>query len=384
VGLQRRLVPWTLPKEERYAAGIANGLRKAFKRAEEREQPLELSQARIIVFSDQHKGTRDGADDFRRCERAYNAALAWYHENGYHLIALGDVEEMWENDPDEVLEAYPCTLGLEQLFHEAKPSRYTRVYGNHDHQWSQPEPVEKLQAIFPGLEVLESIRLRIRDGGQDLGVLFLAHGHQGTPESDRLSFLSRPAVRHLWKPLQKKLNKPWNTPAVDWALREDHDKAMFAWAKGHRERPVLIAGHTHRPVFGEQVVSEKTESPAQIKKELDAQRSPELWAKLEWAKAAQRRLERQRITVSPPCYFNTGCCSFGDGDITGIEIANKQITLVRWASDGKIWEPEVLGQPRELREVLQAVRQGTGAEAHEPDAPRGASDCSPSGAPPPA
>jgi hypothetical protein len=31
-----------------------------------------------------------------------------------------------------------------------------------------------------------------------------------------------------------------------------------------------------------------------------------------------------------PCYFNTGCCSFSDGDITGIEIENGRIRLIKW------------------------------------------------------
>ena len=31
-----------------------------------------------------------------------------------------------------------------------------------------------------------------------------------------------------------------------------------------------------------------------------------------------------------PSYFNTGCCCFSDGDITGIEIAGGNIRLVKW------------------------------------------------------
>ena len=31
-----------------------------------------------------------------------------------------------------------------------------------------------------------------------------------------------------------------------------------------------------------------------------------------------------------PSYFNTGCCCFDDGDITGIEIADGFIRLVKW------------------------------------------------------
>ena len=32
-----------------------------------------------------------------------------------------------------------------------------------------------------------------------------------------------------------------------------------------------------------------------------------------------------------PFYFNTGCCCFSDGDITGIEIADGFIPLIKWS-----------------------------------------------------
>lgn len=31
-----------------------------------------------------------------------------------------------------------------------------------------------------------------------------------------------------------------------------------------------------------------------------------------------------------PCYFNTGCCSYGDGDVTGPELDGDALRLVRW------------------------------------------------------
>ena len=31
-----------------------------------------------------------------------------------------------------------------------------------------------------------------------------------------------------------------------------------------------------------------------------------------------------------PSYFNSGCCCFRDGDITGIEITHEKISLVKW------------------------------------------------------
>jgi hypothetical protein len=52
-------------------------------------------------------------------------------------------------------------------------------------------------------------------------------------------------------------------------------------------------------------------------------------AELEYARTAKRRPE-EILIVSPPCYFNTGCCSFPDGDITGLEIADGELRLVRW------------------------------------------------------
>jgi hypothetical protein len=30
------------------------------------------------------------------------------------------------------------------------------------------------------------------------------------------------------------------------------------------------------------------------------------------------------------CYFNTGCCSFGDGSVSGLEIVDGKIRLVSW------------------------------------------------------
>src|SRR5215208_3773502 len=52
---------------------------------------------KFIIFSDQHKGAKNGADDFMLCEPNYLAALDYYFESNYFYIALGDCEELWEN-----------------------------------------------------------------------------------------------------------------------------------------------------------------------------------------------------------------------------------------------------------------------------------------------
>jgi hypothetical protein len=216
--------------------------------------------------------------------------------------------------------------------------------------------------------VREALRLRVVDDGQVAGVLFLVHGHQGTLDSDRLAWLSRLFVRHVWRNLQRWAKVSLQTPARDHALRELHDTVMFTWARTHPARPVLIAGHTHRPVFG----TSRPDPPdvrdaAAIQRELedahaatppDTTAAASLRAELEWAAARQRRHEAPPVPVVPPCYFNTGCCSFGDGDVTGLEIADGEIRLVRWPGEDDTGRPrpKVLARA-DLREVLRAVAE---------------------------
>src|SRR4051812_42270122 len=203
---------------------------------------------RIVIFSDHHKGARDGADDFQRCERAYNAALTYYHYLGWHLIELGDVEELWEDTFDEVAANYPETLRLAAAFHA--DGRYTRFYGNHDLAWKDAGlfASSMTEHGYGGVTPLGSLVMAVhdRDGGA-LGELLLVHGHQGTADSDLHARRSQFFVHRGWRPLQALLNRPWNTPSVDWGLRGDHAAAMADWA--HSRRQVMIAGHTHMPVF---------------------------------------------------------------------------------------------------------------------------------------
>jgi UDP-2,3-diacylglucosamine pyrophosphatase LpxH len=344
---------------DRYAAEVAHSLDRAYREAD--AQTTELDDLRLIVLSDLHRGTRDGADDFWRSERAYSAALAYYYELGYTLIVLGDAEELWENSAPKVIEKYRPVLGLEGRFVERK--RYARVWGNHDDTWRHARSVRRLLAPTLGgdFPLTEAIKLEVIDGGRSLGTLFLAHGHQGTPDSEILTPLSRPGVR-VFGVLQRMFKRPWNTPATDVKLRERHDKAMFSWAKQHRKDVVaLIAGHTHRPAFG----TSKPHVPS--KSEIDALRD-EAQAKdnqLERARAQAelqfRRAERRWILnspedITPPCYFNTGCCAFSDGDVTGIQIADRKISLVRFPDNQGRARPQVLGDPMLVTEVFGAIR----------------------------
>jgi UDP-2,3-diacylglucosamine pyrophosphatase LpxH len=347
---------------------VADELTKAYQRALEQEQKedkvvLDINAAKFVIFSDHHKGNRDGADDFRVCERAYNAALAYYYRKGYTLILLGDVEELWEERPQTVLKAYSHTQTLESKFHQDR--RYLRFWGNHDDSWRYPDLVEKY--LVPALEggflkVYEGLILHVMDEDIELGRLFLTHGHQGTLASHRIASISKFFVRYFWRPIQRVIKFSFNSPAKDFQLRREHDSALYFWSEA-QDKIVLITGHTHRPVFMSKtheatlrkVLNEVEEK---LDKEPDNQklinRVAELAAELEWVLAQNRQSpgEPPVIELKKPSYFNTGCCAFLDGDITGLEIGDGEIRLIRWPDDEGEPKPKVLVRAK-LRDVFQ-------------------------------
>ncbi|MGH7548075.1 MAG: metallophosphoesterase [Gemmatimonadales bacterium] len=346
-----------------YTQQVFNALDRAFDRAE--ELGFDIATDRYVIFSDQHRGQRDGADDFRRCERPYNAALGYYLEKGYTLVLLGDVEELWKSTPRRVVESYPHTLELEGEFHAR--DRYVRIYGNHDDEWASEGAVRRhLRAFLPGVHVHEGLRLSVRANGAACGTLLLVHGHQGTTYSDRHRGVGRFLVRHSWRHAQRLFRISTNTPARDFRLRARHETAMYWWAAS-QTRLVVIAGHTHRPVFMSQSHIRHLEAELDAARTLLAAEASSVerqdgvarWrARLEWAKALEkpyRETAEAAAIAWEPCYFNTGCCSFSDGNITGIEIEGGKIKLVRWPDHSGRPEPEVLATADLQRDVLSYV-----------------------------
>jgi hypothetical protein len=348
---------------------IYSALDQAFQRALEQEHAkgetvLDIANAKIVIFSDQHKGNRDGADDFRLCEPAYNAALAYYYRLGYTLIVMGDVEELWEEWPETVLKAYPHTLELEGKFHQER--RYLRFWGNHDDAWSHSDLVERLLRPALGgnpLKVYETLIMHVRDGKEELGRIFFVHGHQGTLDSDRIAPLSKFLVRYFWRPIQRILKFSVNTPAKDFELRYEHDSALYFWSQA-QEKVILVAGHTHRPVFKSESQEEIVRKALKEVEEMLVnpvddqkvqQQTAELSAQLEWILARKQQSSQllPLIEFKKPSYFNTGCCAFSDGDITGLELSDGEIRLVRWPDNKDIPKPKVLANAK-LKDIFAA------------------------------
>lgn len=328
---------------------------------------FDLGAGKLVIFSDHHRGCRDHADDFRRCERAYRAALAHYLERGHTLALLGDVEELWENRLPAPLRAYQEVLALERAF--ADEGRLWRFYGNHDLVWASERAVKRHLAALMGdaVTVTEGVKLDVYDGADRLGQLLLVHGHQGTPDSDLFAPLAMLPVRYVWPVLQRKVRFASTSPATDYNLRDGHDEVMFSWARSRsKDRLVLITGHTHKPVFRMRQESggldpdRRVPTEAEARERLDAARRDgrpaeelaDLHAMLEFVATTPYGAPARDLT--PPSYFNTGCCSFGDGDVTGLEISDGDISLVRWLNDAEEPKPKRLDSAA-LRDIFAEV-----------------------------
>ncbi|MEZ5330297.1 MAG: hypothetical protein R3F19_35055 [Verrucomicrobiales bacterium] len=335
-----------MPTALNYDQFIVRGLDRA-RRKFALEETVDLESLRMVIFSDHHRGAKTGADDFAECEDTYRAALDHYLGEGHRLVLLGDVEELWECSPKSVIDAYADTLRLEQKFHQT--GGYTRIYGNHDDVWTTPWKMKMHLEPFicdhTGCGViLEALTLKLTSGAREVGEIFLTHGHQGTPDSDRFAPFSRFLVRYVWRPVQRMLKIRSNTPSQDYDLRLQHEIAMSRWATG-QSGMLLITGHTHHPVFpqrhsDDRVSQQLEELRARIEKRgLAPEERMRIKDEIGLMEATVRRQEfqpergvRETAGAPRPCYFNTGCCSFSDGDITGIEIADGEIRLVRWSA----------------------------------------------------
>ena len=95
--------------------------------------PFEHHAGKFIIFSDQHKGNRNGADDFKQAETNYLAALNYYSSNDFCFINLGDSEELWENSIWKVKKHNKATFEAEKKF--LAHNNYVKVFGNHDLYW---------------------------------------------------------------------------------------------------------------------------------------------------------------------------------------------------------------------------------------------------------
>ncbi len=288
------------------------------------------SSEKFIVFSDLHKGNKKRADDFAVSEKSYLDALNYYNENGYTLIQLGDVEELWKFNLFTVQHHNNASIDLERKFVER--DAFIKMYGNHDIFWKN-DPFAPLQLInFYGksISTYEGLLLQFHTGEKLIDIL-LTHGHQGDGLSDGNKFAAW-FVAKIWAPLQSYLELSINTPAFNDILKTEHNQLMYEWASLHPDL-LLITGHTHQPVFESMTHLERLYKQLLLaRQQNDEAAIVDLQNEIAFRKQEYNHISEDYLHLKP-IYYNTGCCCFNDGDITGIEIEAGEIRLIKWKSD---------------------------------------------------
>lgn len=247
--------------------------------------------SKFILFSDCHRGQGNTADNFLPNQTLFFGALEYYYQNGFTYIELGDGDELWENRKFKtIIEVHSDAFWMMSNFY--KENRFYMLSGNHDIVKLKPsftncncgsfycDTSRCHVPLFPGICVREGLILEHKESKKRL---FLVHGHQGDLLNDTLWPLARFLVRYVWRSLELIGFYDQTGAGRPRKAKEKIEKQLEAFAD--QKQNIIIAGHTHRPVF------------------------PQPGTKL---------------------YFNDGSCVH-PRCITGIEIQNNKISLIKWS-----------------------------------------------------
>lgn len=274
--------------------------------------------SRLIFFSDCHRGDNSPADDFAHNSSTFSYALNYYFDRGFTYIEAGDGDELWENRYfSDIWQAHGDVFRIMRKFH--REGRFYMILGNHDmvkkskrfmrknlYQYYNHR-TKRFEPLFDNIEVHEGLILRYAGTS---GKIFVVHGHQGDLLNDNLWPIARFLVRYILKPLELTGLKNPISPSRNYYRKGIIENNIINWVKANNQ--MLIAGHTHRPVF-----------PGE----------------------------------GDPPYFNDGSCVY-PRCITGIEIQNGEIMLIKWrvkaSPDGilRIMR-EITAGPKKLKYFFQ-------------------------------
>jgi predicted phosphodiesterase len=313
--------------------------------------PFDLQTGKFIIFSDMHKGCRDGADDFLVCELSYLAALDYYNQNGFHFIALGDSEELWENTLFSLKKEQLPSFEKEAAF--VPNNAFIKIFGNHDLYWdNDPLASFQLKEIYgTDVPIHEGVVLQTTIEDKKISI-FCTHGHQGDAVSDG-NWFSKFFVSKVWAPLQAYLKINPNTPAYDNHLKTVHNTMMYEWSAEQADL-FLITGHTHQPVFESLTHIERLYRQLQFaRQQKDQSMEATLLHEIQVRKFKAAKISEDYLTLRPT-YFNSGCCCNSDGDITGIEVSEGVLRLIQWKEkEGK--PDRFILEETPLSELLEAI-----------------------------
>lgn len=312
---------------------------------------------KYALFSDLHLGDGGNSDLFKDNEKTMKSALGYYKKNGYSIILMGDIEELWQFNFIDIYEKY--NKSIYELLRSFPTNKVHRIFGNHDCDWKSPptDPIQCNKEIQHGAP--EAIRL-----GDEI---FLVHGHQGDKTCDRKTWESRYWAR-MGEPLVPigKIFGISNCMATQSQVPSNREKLYYDWAK--EKNVFLICGHTHNAIFAsrsyywwlkDQIKKKEKELEKELaKSSKDKVRIWDLHKEItkhnndlhseDKTLRNYKRIVRRGMPL--PCYFNTGCGHFRDG-ITNIEIEGDKIRLIKWWRNKEerrevLWDEESLSELR--------------------------------------
>jgi hypothetical protein len=118
---------------------------------------------------------------------------------------------------------------------------------------------------------------------------------------------------------------------------------------------VLVTGHTHKPVFESlDHIQRLNKQLTQAQLAADTQQIAALRAEIDKRIIEYRSDIAHREGRVKPSYYNSGCCCFSDGDITGIEVADGHIRLVKWCKNNGGFERDVKEESR-LEDIAATI-----------------------------
>ena len=284
------------------------------------EEVLFDDSSKIVIMSDCHRGDGSWGDNFSNNQNLYFAALNFYYDKEFTYIELGDGDELWENRNLEQIIAIHSNVFwlLSKFYHE---DRLYMLYGNHDMVKKKSdyvaykcntfydESIKKCVPLLPNIKFHEGLILKNTETGNKI---FLTHGHQVDFLNYNLWKLARFLVRYLWRPLELVGFRDPTSASKNYEKKNVIEKHLANWAE--KEKQMIIAGHTHRPVF------------------------PRL---------------------GEPLYFNDGSC-IHPRCITAMEIQDGEISLVKWClmtrKDQSLYVGrEILAGPVKLQNYFEST-----------------------------
>jgi hypothetical protein len=128
---------------------------------------------------------------------------------------------------------------------------------------------------------------------------------------------------------------------------------MYDWSAAQKNL-FLITGHTHQPVFESLTHIERLYRQLLFARDVHDQKMSEaLQKEIQIRKFEYEHVSKDYLNLKPS-YFNSGCCCFSDGDITGIDIEGDCLRLIKWhLSEGK--PARIILEESPLEELLEAI-----------------------------